>query len=1045
MSTRNRTWIWLIAAALGPAAHAGVNDFTLTGPAGAAIYSVAFDPSDPTQVLAGGTQGLYRSVNGGLSWAVQNGNLLNAPSSIVFDPTHPSRVIIWNGQTQLSEDGGQTFALLQGPPTQRVIQRLRFASDGTLYAQTIEGTVYKSAPPFASWAAPTTSWPQNASGTAMTVDPQSPQTIYIGIEGQGIFRSTDGGSTWGVPLTNGIPINSIFTVYALAVHPTNANLLLAATNVGLFRSTNAGSSWTSVQGGPVMWVGFDPHDAAHASAIGSSTHLLRSIDIGATWISGDDLRVQGMPVGAFDPATDGRLLVATDNGMVETLDFGATFTYRNTGLRGGYPRAITVSDDGTVNVAMSLARDAMFRRSANYSPVGTASLTARTSGALALSSLASCAVDSQLLYAVNNGFELMRSDDGGTTWTSPHPAFSPGSGPVPDYINLVAVDPGNPLKAYTGRTATGLWHTTNRGATWTAFGNTPDYVGAIGVDPADANVIYIAAGYDATGIYKTTNGGASWTEQKPPGNVQFNSFTFHPTDSNIVYAVGYSGTYKTTNGGGEWTPVNFAPDDGMTVVGRQLLIDPLIPTTMVIVGAGDGVGFARTVDDGATWQRRLYGDPLNHLPYIQLTGAVVRPQQPNLLIMAAASGGLAEYEIAPDLDIQLTGPAGLLPLGSVNFLHATVHDIGVHDASAAEVRVTFPAWLTPTPPAGCTFTAPTLVCELGYIRLTQPKVIDINVAASTTPSTGSVVATVTGHERDPVSNNDASTLPLQSMEIADLVTAFDSGPAAVDNRATTALGVTVKNQGPNPSTSTTLVIDVGTAFTGAVVTPAQGTCTLAGSIATCALGTVAVGDAGVHVDVQAAANAVGTAQVTAVADGAGVDTNTNQGSVRNLTVRAVGDASVDVAQTAGPVVAGTAYQYTATVHNLSGDTAAVQFTATTTNATVTAVTSLGACTNTSSTVSCSLGSIAANASSTVTINVSAPAAGSASISAVVAYDGTDSAASNNTASGSTVISAPPAPASTAKSGGGGGGGFDLVALLLLGGIAWRQVTGRVLR
>src|SRR3954469_5173264 len=223
MSTRNRTWIWLTAAALAVGAHAGVNDFTLTGPEGAAIYSVAFDPADPTQVLAGGTQGLYRSVNGGLSWAVQNDSLLNAPTSIAFDPTRSSRVIILNAQLLLSEDGGRTFALLQGPPTQRVIQRLGFGRDGTLYAQTIEGTVYKAAPPFASWAAPTTPWPQTTMGTAMTVDPQSPQTLYIGIEGQGIFRSTDGGSTWGAPLSNGIPINSIFTVYSLAVHPANAN------------------------------------------------------------------------------------------------------------------------------------------------------------------------------------------------------------------------------------------------------------------------------------------------------------------------------------------------------------------------------------------------------------------------------------------------------------------------------------------------------------------------------------------------------------------------------------------------------------------------------------------------------------------------------------------------------------------------------------------------------------------------------------------------------------------------------------------------------
>ena len=90
MSKKNFAWIWLCASGLAAGAHAGVNDFTLTGPEGASLYSVAFVPGKSTQVLAGGASGLYRSDNGGLSWTQQNVELLNAPTTIVFDPPTPA-------------------------------------------------------------------------------------------------------------------------------------------------------------------------------------------------------------------------------------------------------------------------------------------------------------------------------------------------------------------------------------------------------------------------------------------------------------------------------------------------------------------------------------------------------------------------------------------------------------------------------------------------------------------------------------------------------------------------------------------------------------------------------------------------------------------------------------------------------------------------------------------------------------------------------------------------------------------------------------------
>lgn len=57
--------------------------------------------------------------------------------------------------------------------------------------------------------------------------------------GAGIFKSEDGGEIWSqMPSTRHWEI-----VNKVSVHPTNPNLLMAATSTGLFRSTDGGVTW----------------------------------------------------------------------------------------------------------------------------------------------------------------------------------------------------------------------------------------------------------------------------------------------------------------------------------------------------------------------------------------------------------------------------------------------------------------------------------------------------------------------------------------------------------------------------------------------------------------------------------------------------------------------------------------------------------------------------------------------------------------------------------------------------------------------------------
>src|SRR5207244_2659060 len=58
--------------------------------------------------------------------------------------------------------------------------------------------------------------------------------------GIGFIKSTDAGATWSLPVS--VTATKFFD---LSVHPTNANEIVAATNVGIQKSTDGGSTWST--------------------------------------------------------------------------------------------------------------------------------------------------------------------------------------------------------------------------------------------------------------------------------------------------------------------------------------------------------------------------------------------------------------------------------------------------------------------------------------------------------------------------------------------------------------------------------------------------------------------------------------------------------------------------------------------------------------------------------------------------------------------------------------------------------------------------------
>ena len=114
-------------------------------------------------------------------------------------------------------------------------------------------------------------------------------TLYIltgdGDGGQtpclGVMRSTDNGNTWN-PTGLGFDANQYALGYKLLMHPSNPNILYAATNKGLYKTVNAGASWARMQSDAIQDVEFKPNNP-NTLYIAAGTRVWRSTNSGSTW------------------------------------------------------------------------------------------------------------------------------------------------------------------------------------------------------------------------------------------------------------------------------------------------------------------------------------------------------------------------------------------------------------------------------------------------------------------------------------------------------------------------------------------------------------------------------------------------------------------------------------------------------------------------------------------------------------------------------------------------------------------------------------------
>lgn len=279
-----------------------------------------------------------------------------------------------------------------------------------------------------------------------------------------------------------------------------------------------------------------------------------------------------------------------------------------------------------------------------------------------------------------DGVGMFKSTDGGASWFSIGLEQTRHIGKIiidPSNPNVIYVAAMGTL--YTGNTARGVYKSTDGGGTWNRvlFVNDTTGVVDLAINPQNTSILLAAAwqrrrgpegrlyvGGVNTGIYRTTNAGASWTLltnglPAPAPNVGRPAVAISPSHPHIAYVAyaddpgNFFGCYKSTDGGDTWSRTNDGSLSGLySNFGwyfGKIFIHPTNPDSVIIFG----VTIGKTSNGGASWTTQGTSHADNH-------AMVYHPTDPMRIFVGNDGGfcrstnGSASWTRETDQDLYIT-------------------------------------------------------------------------------------------------------------------------------------------------------------------------------------------------------------------------------------------------------------------------------------------------------------------------------------------------------------------------------------------------------
>jgi photosystem II stability/assembly factor-like uncharacterized protein len=589
------------------------------------ITAIVIDPEDP-EVLYVGTEnaGIYKSIDGGVSWTPANRGLGRASIDTLAIDTLESRVLYTGTLTAgiyKTTDSGETWqevnngielpgwdwtSILRIDPEDD--QHLYYTNGLDIYESqdgagswiegerhssgfaltslvlhpSVERTLYATSYTGDNWEYDHKVWSTKNRGLTWTlmglrtdkwihfgslhIDDQEGNFLFVSLwdedEGNSEYVSSDGGYTWDRSILND-------SCYAFAFSPEEATVAYCVTYGRLLKTTDGGQSWHEVTTHEweeeTQTMLFSPHTPGTLFVGGKGLYL--STDEGSSWLARNNGLGAGFQELRVDPTNNSILYVEMADGwLYQSSDAGRSWKLIEDEGRG---LAIDVTN-GTLyraageNLIRSQDKGETWVRHGG-SPKGfMEDVEINPVQPDVMYSAGPCGVGERCTFI---------SSDGGNSWQS---AFIPVRGSE----NGIVIDRTTGQRVYVIDWVS-VYRSFDGGETWKFCGEPgyqiAHYGSRMAVNPQDSDRLFLATRGD--GVLMSPNGCRGWQRSNQGlGNLFVNTVAIDPIDPDTIYAGTDGGAYVSFDGGDSWAGINDGLMGGMVVY--SIVVDPVDPTNV---------------------------------------------------------------------------------------------------------------------------------------------------------------------------------------------------------------------------------------------------------------------------------------------------------------------------------------------------------------------------------------------------------------------------------------------------------------------------------
>jgi len=622
----------------GPVSAIPYQNSTLTNGIGRVNVLIPH-PTDEKILYAGTANGgLWKSINGGDSWTVQNDDLLTIGiSDIAIQQSNPDVIYMATGDSEAGDsysfgvvksyDGGQTWDTTG----------LNFKISDNIFVRRIlihptEPNVLWSATKNGIWKTENSgkNWTKTCEGNFKDIELNASNfnILYASTYGSGranIYISTNKGNSFqrvvsGIDSTKANRID-------IAVSKSNANVLYALVSkadddglYGIFKSTNGGSKWTQVFGVTPTYTNLlgwqkDGTDAGgqgwydltmvvnpmdHNDVYVGGVNIWHSLDGGSNWKIETHWYENDIPYVHADhhrlvfdyrnlslfSCNDGGISLKKWKGEWKDISNGLEILQvYQLGLNPTNDRIICGAQDNGTNYFRNNKWECVLGGDGMY-----------------------CFLDPgnvNNVYAEFYNGELKKSTDGGATFKRIGFESDEFKGAWVTPFLMHPTDRRQLFAAYSS-----VIKSTDEGKTWIKIsndlpGSTSEKINFMAIAPGNSKIIYVSSG---SRLWFTTNDGDNWSEISNLPDNFINSITIHHSNSNEIYLT-YSG-FETNNkvivsydSGNTWSDIS----QGLPAIPANILVYESGTAAQMYVGTDLGVYYSNNTTK--IWKRFNNGLP----------------------------------------------------------------------------------------------------------------------------------------------------------------------------------------------------------------------------------------------------------------------------------------------------------------------------------------------------------------------------------------------------------------------------------------------------